>query len=95
MGDLISDNNEFIDRSNDNWRTLNISPLDIFRLTSVIDAIPAEWRESLTTSASIVDNEPFNLHDEIKLSFNGKIVLLETPPTAQLNFNTLFINDEL
>ena len=86
-------------------------PLDIFRLTSVIDAIPAEWRGSLTTSAPIVGNEPFNLHDEIKLSFNGKSVLLETvvsktvykelrnriitPPTAQLNFNTLFINDDL
>ena len=86
-------------------------PLDFFRLTSVIDAIPAEWCESLTTSAPIVGNEPFNLHDEIKLSFNGKSVLLETvvsktvykelrnriitPPTAQLNFNTLLINDDL
>ena len=52
-----------------------------------------------------------NLHYEIKLSFNGKSVLLETvvsktvykelrnriitPPTAQLNFNTLFINYDL
>ena len=108
MGDLISDNNQFIVKSNHKLRELNISPLDFFRLTSVIDAIPAEWREWLTTSAPIVGNEPFNLHDEIKLSFNGKSVLLETvvsktvykelrnriitPPTAQLNFNTLFIN---
>ena len=111
MGDLISDNNQFIVKSNHKLRELNISPLDFFRLTSVIDAIPAEWREWLTTSAPIVGNEPFNLHDEIKLSFNGKSVLLETvvsktvykelrnriitPPTAQLNFNTLFINDDL
>ena len=111
MGDLISDNNQFIVKSNHKLRELNISPLDFFRLTSVIDAIPAEWREWLTTSAPIVGNEPFNLHDEIKPSFNGKSVLLETvvsktvykelrnriitPPTAQLNFNTLFINDDL
>ena len=48
MGDLISDNNEFIVKSNYKLRELNISPLDIFRLISVIDALPAEWRESLT-----------------------------------------------
>ena len=77
MGDLISDNNELIVKSNYKLRELNISPLDIFRLISVIDALPAEWRESLTTSASIVD-EPFNLHNEIKLSLNEKNVLLET-----------------
>ena len=111
MWDLISDNNDFIVKSNHKLRELNILPLDVFRLTSVIDAIPTEWRESLTTSAPIVGNEPFNLDDEIKLSFNGKSVLLETvvsktvykktrntiitPPSAQLNFNTLFINDDL
>ena len=72
MGDLISDKNEFIVKSNYKLRELNISPVDIFRLFPVIDAIPAEWRESLTTSAPIVGNEPFNLHNEIKLSFNGK-----------------------
>ena len=85
--------------------------LDIFRLISVIDAIPAEWRESLTTSAPIVSKEPFNFHNEIKLSFNEKSVLLETgvsksiykelldklisPPATQLNFNTAFINNDL
>ena len=69
MGDLISDNNQFIVKSNHKLRELNISPLDFFRLTSVIDAIPAEWREWLTTSAPIVGNEPFNLHDEIKKCF--------------------------
>lgn len=97
-------------KSNCKLRKLNISPLDIFRLVSVIDALPAEWRESLTTSASI-DDEPFNLHNEIRLSFNGQNVLIETvvsktvykelrnriitPPTAQLNFNTRFVNDVL
>ena len=110
MGDLISDNNELIAKSNYKLRELNISPLGIFRLISVIDALPVEWRESLNTFASKAD-EPFNLHNEIKLSFNGKSDLIETvvsktvykelrnrvitPPTAQLNFNTDFANDVL
>ena len=71
MGDLISDNNQFNVKSNHKLRELNISLLDFFRLTSVIDAIR---RQSLTTSAPIVANEPFNLHDEIKLSFTAKRV---------------------
>ena len=52
-------------------RELNTSPLDIFRLISVIDALPVEWCESLNTLASTAD-EPFNLYYEIKLSFNDK-----------------------
>ena len=110
IGDLISDNNEFIVKSNYKLRESNTSPLDIFRLISVIDALPVEWRESLNTLASTAD-EPFNLYNEIKLSFNDKNVLIETvisktiykellnriitPPTAQLNFNTHFVNDVL
>ena len=77
MGDLISDRNEFIVKSNYKLRELNISPLDIFRLISVIDVLPFEWRESLNTFVSTAD-EPFNLQNEIKLSFNGKNVLIET-----------------
>ena len=111
MGDLISDNNEYIVKSNEKLRELNILPLNIFRLISVLDALPAEWCKSLTMSVSIVSDEPFNLHHEIKLSFGEKNVLIETvvsktiytelrnrivtPPTAQLNFNTLFIIDVL
>ena len=108
MGDLISNNNELIVKSSYKLRELNISPLDILKLISVIDALPVEWRESLNTLAFIAD-EPFNLHNEIKLNFNGKNALIETvvsktlyrdlrnrvitPPTAQLNFNTHFVND--
>ena len=66
--------------------------------------------ESLNTLAFTAD-EPFNLHNEIKLNFKGKNVLIETvvsktlyrelqnrvitPPTAQLNFDTHFVNDVL
>ena len=72
--------------------------------------LPVEWRESLNTLAFTAD-EPFNLHNEIKLNFNGKNALIETvvsktlyrelrnrvitPLTAQLNFNTHFVNDVL
>ena len=110
IGDLISDNNEFIVKNNYKLRELNTSPLDIFRLISVIDALPVEWRESLNTLASTAD-EPFNLYNEIKLSFNDKNVLIETaisktiykelrnriitPPTVQLNCKTHFVNDVL
>ena len=110
MGDLISGNNEFIVKSNHMLRELNISSLDIFRLNSVIDALPVEWRESLNTFASTAD-EPFNLHNEIKLSFNNKNVLIETvvsktvykelrnriitPPTAQLNLIPILLMKSL
>ena len=92
------------------WHTLRNLPLDILRLISVIDALPEEWHESLNTFASIAD-KPFNLHNDFKLSFNGKSVLIETvfsktvykelcnrvitPLIAQLNFNTDFANDVL
>ena len=39
--------------------------------------LPVEWRESLNTLAFTAD-EPFNLHNKIKLNFNGKNVLMET-----------------
>ena len=110
MRDLISNNNELIVKSSYKLRELNFSPLDTFKLISVIDALPVEWRESLNTLAFTAD-EPFTLHNEIKLNFNGKNALIETvvsktryrelrnrfitPPTAQLNFNTHFVNDVL
>ena len=40
MGDLISNNNKFIVKSNYQFRELNISPLDMFRLISGIDVLP-------------------------------------------------------
>ncbi len=56
-------------------------------------------------------DEPFSMHDEIKVSLNGQNVLIKTvvsksvykelrdriitPPTAKLNFNARFINDVL
>ena len=108
VGDLISNKHELIIKSE--LRVLNLSPLDAFRLVSLIDALPTQWRESLKTCISTGDT-PFNLRDEIKLRLSGQIVLLEkayskivykelrnrivTPPTAKLKFNAHFVNDTL
>ena len=89
---------------------MHLSPLDAFRLVSLMDALPTQWRESLKSCISTSDT-PFNLHDEIKLRLSGQIVLLKkayskivykelrnrivTPPSAKLKFNAHFVNDTL
>ena len=75
IGDLISDNNELIVKNNRRLRELNISPLDAFRLFALIDALPLEWREGLKT-ISYIEDEPFNIHDEIKLNLNEQTILI-------------------
>jgi len=110
IGDLISDNNELIVKNNRRLRELNISPLDAFRLLTLIDALPLEWRKGLK-EISYIKDEPFNVHDEIKLNLNKQTVLIKTaasrtvykklrnriitPPTAQLKFNAKFVDDIL
>ena len=77
MGYLISENSELIIIKR-NWRMreLNVSPLDAFRLLSVIDALNLEWRELLTTFV-FKEDKHCNLRDDIKLSLNGQIVSIE------------------
>ena len=110
IGDLISDNNELIVKNNRRQRELNISPLDTFRLLTLIDALPLEWRKGLKETSYLEDG-PFNIHDEIKLNLNKQTVLIKTaasrtvykelrnriitPPTAQLKFNAKFVDDIL
>ena len=108
IGDLISEDNELITKYK--LRELNISPLDAFRLTCVIEALPTEWRKFLKTcNHSVI--EPFNLQNQVQLYLNGQNVLLSkavskiiykeirhrniTPPTAQLKYNAQFVSDEL
>ena len=74
MGDLISNKNELIIKSES--RVLHLLPLDAFRLVSLIDALPTQWCELLKTCISTGDT-PFNLRDEITLSLSGQVVLLE------------------
>ena len=106
IGDLISENNKLITKYK--LRELNISPLDAFRLTCVIEALPIEWRKFLKTcNHSVI--EPFNL--QVQLYLNGQNVLLSkavsniiykairnrniTPSTAQRKYNAQFVSDEL
>ena len=77
IGDLISDNNELIVKNNRRLRELNISVLDAFRLLTLIDALPLEWCEGLKT-ISYIEDEPFNIHDEMKLNLNEQIILIKT-----------------
>ena len=42
LGDLLDENNDLIIESTRKLRELNISPLDAFRLMSVINALPLE-----------------------------------------------------
>ena len=97
LGDLVSEDNELITRHK--LREFNISPLDVFKLCCVIDALPAEWRRFLRTY-NYSDIEPFNLQNQTQLQLNGQNVLISkavsktiykelrnriiTPPTAQL-----------
>ena len=109
LGDLLDESNEFIIKSK--LRELDISPLEAFRLMSVIDALPLEWRGKLKSSACGICNESFVIQDQCKLILNSEIVQIKsvvaktitkelrsrviTPPTAQLRFNQQFPGDIL
>ena len=108
IGDLISERNELITKSN--WRELDLSPLDFFRLVSVINALPKKWQDSLKRS-SHYEKKAFSLQEQIVLSLNGqktqinkvvsKTIYKEfrnrviTTPSAQKKYVCSFINDTL
>jgi len=71
IGDLIFKDTKLL---TNHLRVLNISPLDVFRLTCVIEALPTEWRTFLKTRNHSV--EPFNLQNQVQLNLNGQNVLL-------------------
>lgn len=108
IGDLISEHNELITKCN--LRELDFSPLDFFRLVSVINALPNKWRDSLRRS-SHHEKKAFNLQEQIALNLNGqktpinkavsKTIYKEfrnrviTIPSAQKKYSCCFINDTL
>ncbi len=63
VGDLISDNNELITKCN--LRDLDLTPLDVFWLVSVINALPNEKESNYT----VIKN--FDIQEQIVLSLNG------------------------
>ena len=68
IGDLISEDNKLITNK---LRELNVSPLDAFRVTCVIGALPIEWHIFLKTCNYSV-SEPFNLQNQVQLNLNGQ-----------------------
>ena len=108
IGDLISENNELITKHK--VRELNLTPLDLFKLISVVNAMPSQWRDLLKRS-SHSNKRTFNLQDQIVLSLNGqktpinkavsKTIYKElrnrviSTPSAQKKYNSYFVNDIL
>ena len=108
IGDLISENNELITKCS--LRELNLTPLDQFRLISVLNALPSQWRDSLNGPSCSV-KKAFNLEEQIVFRLNGqntsiskavsKTIYKElrnrviTVPSAQEKYRSSFINDTL
>ncbi len=105
IGGLISENNELITKHK--VRALNLTPVDLFRLISVVNAMPSQWRDLLKRS-SHSDKRTFNLQDQIVLSLNGQKTPINkavskkelrnrviSTPSAQKKYNTgrCFEND--
>ena len=108
IGDLISENNELITKCN--LRERNLTPLDQFRLISVLNALPSQWRDSLNRSLYSV-KKAFNLEEQIVLRLNGQNTSINkavsktiykklrnrviTIPSAQEKYRSSFVNDTL
>ena len=103
IGDLVTENNQFIFQGN--LCQVDFSPKDIFDVMSLVDAIPAPWRQSLKING-YVNKSSFVLQDHIQLVLDNQKVLiteviskrvywelisgLVAQPTAQLKYNESF-----
>ena len=103
IGDLVTEKNQFISQCNQG--RVNLSPKDIFDLMSLVDAIPAPWRQSLKTNGYL-NKSPFVIQDQFQLVLNNQEVSITeatfkkvyrelvsgfvTPPTAHSKFNESF-----
>ena len=52
---------------------MNLSPKDIFGLMSLVDAIPAPWRQSLKINGYL-NKSPFVIQDPVQLVLNNQEV---------------------
>ena len=103
IDDLVTEKNQFIVQCNQSQ--VIFSPKDIFDLMSLVDAIPAPWRQSLKINGYL-NKSPFDIQGQIQLVLNNqeasiteatfKKVYREivsgfvTPPTAHSKFNESF-----
>jgi len=107
LADLISNENELIFKQNLN--NSGLPPLEVFYLMRVIDALPAQWRNSLM-SFEPRHKKDFVLNDLIQLRFSkqdvplskavSKTIYVEVrrkfeAPTAQARFTDQFFNSPL
>ena len=72
LEDLIDNNNDLIIK---NPCSSNFTPVEVFFLMQVIDALPIQWRNSLTSCGDKC-NKTFVLKDHIKLRLNNQEVLI-------------------
>ena len=93
-----------------NLRQLDFTPLDQFRLISLLNAVPNQWRYLLNRPLHPVE-KAFNLQDQIVLHLNGQNTLINKAvsktiykelrnrvtniPSAQKNYRSCFIDDTL
>ena len=69
IGDLVTVKNQFIFRCNQG--RVNFSPKEIFDLLSLVDAIPAPWRQSLKINGYL-NKSPFVIQDQIQIVLNNQ-----------------------
>ena len=99
LEDLISESNDLINKQLPN--NSHFTPMEVFLLMQVIDALPLQWRNSLSLCGQKSD-KTFVLKDHIKLRLKDQEVLIgkaaskdiygeirskyETTPTAQAKY---------
>ena len=104
LDDLLTNRNDLIVKQNLNESVL--TPLEIFYLMRIIDALPVQWRALLTRSRQKNAGKDFILKDRVQLRLDDQDVLLckaiskniymeirssfETTPTAQTRFEGQF-----
>ena len=103
LENLVTDTNVLLVRQNPNG--LPFTPLEWFQLIQIFEALPTQWRKSLT-SCGPKSGKTFFLYDQIKLYLKNQAVQIEnvlsknvyseiraryeTRPTAQARFEEQF-----
>ena len=103
LENLVTDTNVLLIKQNPNG--LPFTPLEWFHLIQIFEALPTQWRKSLT-SCGPKSGKTFFLHDQIKLHLKNQAVQIEsvlsknvyseiragyeTRPTAQARFEEQF-----
>ena len=103
LENLVTDTNVLLIKQNPNG--LPFTPLEWFHLIQIFEALPTQWRKSLT-SCGPKSGKTFFLHDQIKLYLKNQAVQIEsvlsknvyseiragyeTRPTAQARFEEQF-----